>query len=488
VSTFPSDVRYALRTLTRQPGFALVAIVTMALGIGANTAIFGVVNAVLLKPLPYTEPDRVVMLWSHWINWSKTWVSPPELDDYQRQARGLEHVGAFQYTSFNLTGSGDPLRVRAAQVQPALFAALGARPVAGRLFTAEEDRPGRDHVVVLAEGLWREQFGGDRGIIGRAISLDGAPYTVLGVLAAALRLPIDYASRATTQVWVPLALGPTDPQERGNHGLFALGRLAPGSSLDQAQAEMDTITRGFQSAFPKQYDREFGVTIVRAADEVFGAIRPALLLLLCAVGAVLLIACTNVANLLLARSEARQKEIAIRTVLGASRARLLRQLVTEAIVLSSAGGLAGIGLAYGLVRALVAIDPLRIPRAQSIAIDGAHPLVGVDIEEPVARGLLDGEVARGREIVAPSEMGNLGAVVGRQLDTAINRSGVDDDDLVDHRLERRQAGFKNPLFVANDQRSREGRGSSLHTASAVSVRCWPNRSRCGSRPRPCRRW
>jgi len=170
VSTFPSDVRYALRTLTRQPGFALVAIVTMALGIGANTAIFGVVNAVLLKPLPYTEPDRVVMLWSHWINWSKTWVSPPELDDYQRQARGLEPVGAFQYTSFNLTGSGDPLRVRAAQVQPAVFAALGARPVAGRLFTAEEDRPGSDHVVVLAEGLWREQFGGDRGIIGRAIS------------------------------------------------------------------------------------------------------------------------------------------------------------------------------------------------------------------------------------------------------------------------------------------------------------------------------
>jgi putative ABC transport system permease protein len=390
VSTFVQDFRYALRTLASQPAFTLVALLTLALGIGANTAIFGIVNAVLLKPLPYRQPDRVVMLWSHWTNWNKTWLSPPELDDYQHQARSLEHTGAFQYTSFNLTGAGEPLRVRAAQVQPAVFDALGAGAIAGRLFTTDEDRPGHDHAVVLAEGLWREQFGGDRSIIGRTISLDAVPYTVLGVLPAALRLPIDYASRAYTQLWVPLALGPTDPQERGNHGLFALASLAPGVRVEQAQAEMDTITAGFRTRFPAQYDREFGVTIVRATDEVFGAIQPALLLLLCAVGAVLLIACANVANLLLARSEARQKEIAIRTVLGAGRARLIRQLITEAMVLSATGALAGIALAFGLVRGLMALDPLRIPRVQDIAIDGRVLLFTAAIA--VATGILFGVV------------------------------------------------------------------------------------------------
>ncbi len=370
MSTILQDLRYAVRTLAKQPAFTLVALATLALGIGANTAIFGIVNAVLLKPLPYQQPDRVVMLWSHWINWNKTWLSQPELDDYQHQAHSLEHVGAFQYTSFNLTGAGEPLRVRAAQVQPAVFTALGASPIAGRLFTDDEDRPGHDRVAMLGEGLWREQFGGDRSILGRTISLDGAPYTVLGVLPAALRLPIDYASREATQLWVPIALGPTDPQDRGNHGLFALGRLAPGTGVDRAQSEMDTITGGFHARFPNQYDREFGVTLVRATDEVFGAIQPALLLLLCAVGAVLLIACANVANLLLARAEGRQKEIAIRTVLGAGRARLVRQLITEAMVLSATGGLAGAAFAFALVHALVALDPLRIPRVQNIAIDG----------------------------------------------------------------------------------------------------------------------
>jgi len=370
VSTFLHDLRYALRALSKQPAFTIVALVTLALGIGANTAIFGIVNAVLLKPLPYRQPDRVVMLWSHWINWNKTWLSSPELDDYQREAHSLEHVGAFQYTSFNLTGAGDPLRVKAAEVQPAVFTALGASAIAGRLFTGEEDRPGANRVVVLGEGLWREQFGSDPSLIGKTISLDGTPYSVVGVLPAAMRLPIDYASRAATQLWVPLALGPVDPQERGNHGLFALGQLAPGIPIARAQSEMDTITSGFQARFPNQYDREFGVTLVRATDEVFGEIQPALLLLLGAVGAVLLIACANVANLLLARSEARQKEIAIRTVLGAGRGRLLRQLVTEALALSAIGGVAGIALAYGLVRVLVALDPLRIPRAQEVAIDG----------------------------------------------------------------------------------------------------------------------
>jgi len=372
VPTLLQDLRYAIRTLLKQPAFTLVALLTLALGIGANTAIFGIVNAVLLRPLPYHEPDRIVLLWSHWTNWTKTWLSEPELADYQRQARSLEHVAAFSSTSFNLTGGpgSEPLRVLAAQVQSGMFAALGATPIAGRVFTADEDRPGRERVVMLTEGLWRSQFGSDPSIVGRTIDLDATPYTVVGVLPAALRLPLDYANRTFTQIWVPLALGPTDPQERGNHGLNALGRLTPGVSLSQAQAEIDTITRGFQQQYPNNYDTAFGLTLVPAPLEVFGDVRPALLVLLLAVGAVLLIACANVANLLLARSEGRQKELALRLALGAGRHRIVRQLLTESMLLALVGGVAGAALAYGLTQALVALDPLKIPRVQDIALDG----------------------------------------------------------------------------------------------------------------------
>ncbi|HJZ71981.1 MAG TPA: ABC transporter permease [Vicinamibacterales bacterium] len=368
--TLIQDVRYALRTLTKQPGFALVALLTLALGIGANTAIFGIVNAVVLRPLPYDQPDRVVLLWSHWINWTKTWVSQAEVADYQQHLRSLEHVSAFFNTSFNLTGAGEPLRVLAAQVQPEIFAALGARPLVGRVFTSEEDEPGREHVVILTEGLWRSQFGSDPAIVGRTIQLDAAPYTVVGVLPAALRLPLDYACRTAPQVWVPIALGPVNPQERGNHGFNALGRLKPGVGLAQAQAEVDTLTRGFVERYPNMYDREFGLTLVDAPTEVFGAVRPALFVLLLAVGSVLLIACANVANLMLARSESRQKEIAIRSVLGADRRRIVMQLLAESLVLALAGGAAGIAIAVALTRALAALDPLKIPRVQEIALDG----------------------------------------------------------------------------------------------------------------------
>ena len=363
------NLRHALRTLTNEPGFTLAAILTLALGIGANTAIFGVVNAVVLRPLPYAEPDRVVMLWSHWTNWTKTWVSPPELADYHDHARSLNDVAAFAMTSLNLTGAGDAVRVSAAQVQAGIFAALGVPPLVGRAFTAEDDRPGRGHVALLSEGLWRSQFGSDPSIVGRTIQLDGVPYAVLGVLPAALRLPTEYSSRTISQVWVPLALGPADPQARGSHYLNVLARLRPGSSLAQAQAELDAMTRGWLQAYPGFYDREFGVTLVPAPLEVSGDVRPALFALFLAVGAVLLIACANVANLLLARSEARRKELAIRAVLGAGQGRIVAQLLTESMLLSALGAAAGVALAYGLTRALVSLDPLKLPRVHDIAID-----------------------------------------------------------------------------------------------------------------------
>jgi putative ABC transport system permease protein len=369
VAAVVHDLRYSFRALRKQPAFTLVAVVTLALGIGANTAIFGIVHGVLLRPLPYRDAERIVLVWSHWTNWTRTWVSEPELADYRAQSRTLEDVAGFTTTSFNLTGSGDPLRVRAAQVQAQAFAALGAAPIAGRVFTAEEDRPGHDRVALLSEGLWRSHFAGDPSVIGRHIQLDAATYVVVGILPGSLRLPTDYGTRAVTELWVPLALASPDPQARGNHGLNALARLRPGASLRQAQAEMDTITRDFQHSYPNNYDPEFGATLVTAPEEVFGDVRPALLVLLLAVGAVLLIACANVANLLLARSDERQKELAIRIALGAGRGRIVRQLLTESLVLSGIGGACGIALAYALMRALVVLDPLKIPRVEELGID-----------------------------------------------------------------------------------------------------------------------
>jgi putative ABC transport system permease protein len=370
LTTFFQDLRFAIRTLIKQPGFTLVALLTLALGIGANTAIFSIIDAVVLRPLPYRDPDRVVMMWSHWTNWTKTWVSEPELADYRAQATLLDHVAAFDTTSFNLTGAGETIRISALQVQAPIFEALGVQPIVGRVFTSDEDRPGAAHVVLLAEGLWRSQFGADPAIVGRDIELDAVPYTVVGILPASTRIPIQYTSRTFSQVWVPLALAPPDPNERGNHGLFAVARIRPGVTLAQGQAQIDTITNGFRQTYKGFYDSAFGLTLVPAPVEVFGDVRPALLVLLLAVGAVLLIACANVANLLLARSEARQKELAIRVVLGAGQWRIVRQLLTESVLLSAAGGLLGLAVAYVLTRALVVVDPLKIPRVQDIALDG----------------------------------------------------------------------------------------------------------------------
>src|SRR5262245_24408636 len=364
-----SDVRFALRTLVKQPAFTLVSLLTLALGIGANTAIFSIVNAVVLRPLPYREPDRVVMMWSHWTRWTKTWVSEPELADYRAQATTLEHVAAFDTASFNLTGAGEAVRISAIQAQASAFDALGVQPIAGRLFTAEEDRPGQAHVALLSEGLWRSQFGADPSILGRDVQLDAVPYKVVGILPAPVRVPIEYSRRTPGQVWVPLALDTPDPQQRGSHGLYAVARMRSGVTLAQAQAEIDTITRGFLKDYPDLYDPEFGLTLVPAPVEVFGEVRPALVVLLLAVGAVLLIACANVANLLLARSEARHKELAIRAVLGAGQWRIVRQLLTESALLAAAGGLLGISVAYLLTRALIVLDPLKIPRVQDITID-----------------------------------------------------------------------------------------------------------------------
>lgn len=363
------DIRYAFRQLRRSPGFTAVAVLTLALGIGANTTIFSVLRGILFRPLPYTAPDRTVMLWSHWTGWDKTWVSPPEYDDYTRQTQIFSSVAAFDDGSFTLAGEGQAERVRGGLFTASFFDVAGSKPLIGRVFTAEEDRPGGPRLVLLGEGLWRRRCGADPSIVGRIIQLNALPFTVIGVMPEAFRLPVDFALVEPTQLWTPLQLTPPVPDERGNHGLWVAARLRSDIDLPQAQRLLDQFTAQMKKDHPQQYDPAFGATLITLREEILGRIRPALLLLLGAVGLVLLIACGNIANLLLARGESRQKELAIRAALGAGRGQLIRQLLTESVLLALVGGTAGLLVAWWGISALPAINPTSLPRAESIHID-----------------------------------------------------------------------------------------------------------------------
>ena len=363
------ELRSAVRSLGKSRGFALVGAVTLALGIGANTAIFSVLNAVLLTPLPYRDPERIAMIWSRWTGWDKTWVSEAELLDYRSQSRLLHGVAAWADTNANLTGKSEPERVAAAQVTANLFEVLGVPALVGRSFSAEEELEGRDQVVVLSHGLWQRRFGGDRSLIGTAIEVNGRPCTVVGVMPPGFRLPLDYKSEAPTELWMPLVMDRAE-LSRGNHGLYSVARLAPGATAKQASAELQSLTAGWtrQGLYPEEM--RFEAFAVAVTEEVAGSIRPALLMLLGAVGFLLLITCANVANLQLVRTEARQRELAIRAAIGAGRGRLLRQLLAESLVLSAAGGALGVALAWAAIRALWIWNPSNLPRVTEAAIDG----------------------------------------------------------------------------------------------------------------------
>ena len=351
------DVVYALRLLGRQPGATAVAVLTLALGIGANTAIFSAVDAVLLRPLPYPEPDRLMMLWEKRPAEGviDNVVSPADFLDWAKMNTTFEAMAAVMTLSADLVGSGEPVRVFAGAVSAPFFEVLGARPMFGRTFRTDEVIPGNHRVVVVGHRLWQDRFGANRDIVGQTISLGGVPHEVIGVLAPTFEFPDD-----TLDLWLPMSFAAGAAPPRASHYLTVYGRLKPGTTIEQARSDMDRIG----SQLEQQYgdtNRGHGVHVISMAEQLKGPIRSPLLLLLAAVGFVLLIACVNVANLLLARAAGRRREMAVRSAVGAGRSRLAGQMLTESVVLSLFGGTAGLLVAWWASRALRQLIPAELP-------------------------------------------------------------------------------------------------------------------------------
>ncbi|HET9726946.1 MAG TPA: ABC transporter permease [Gemmatimonadales bacterium] len=373
------DIRYALRSLRRHPVFALTAILTLALGIGANTAIFSAVNGVLLRPLPYPEPDRLLTVWGHHPSIGRETASLPDFLDW-RKARSFSGMAAWANTLFTVTGTGEPQVVSAALVTPNYFRVLGTPVPVGRDFREEEER-GAARVVVLSQGYWQRAYGGRLDIVGHLITLSGIPYTIVGVGARGLSLPQE------VDIWAPLQTDTT--LGRRNDFLQVIGRLAPGASAETAQVELATIARRLEAEYPGS-NAGWGVMLIGLQERIVGEIRPALLVFMGAVVLVLLIACANVANLMLARVAAREREVTIRAALGASRRRLVRQLLTESVLLALAGGVLGLGLAVWGVSALRALDPGTLPRLDEVRLDAGALAFALVLS--VGTGLLFGVV------------------------------------------------------------------------------------------------
>ncbi|MEZ5319943.1 MAG: ABC transporter permease [Vicinamibacterales bacterium] len=358
------DLRYGLRGLRKQPLYTLVAVATLALGIGANTAIFSVASGVLLRPLPYANGDRLSMVWmdNRRIDLARDWHSYPAYEDYRTGNTTFEDMAAFNRRSWTITGQGEPTRIRGAHATASLFPVLGATAEIGRVFTREEDEGGAA-VMVLSHGLWQRMFGGRPDVIGRTVTLSARPTEVIGVMPAGFAFPTP-----DTDLWVPTSVAPGARTNRGAIWLQVIGLRKPGVGVAQAQADLERVNRAILEANPNQ--QGYGVFVTSYYDEVVGPVRPAILALLGAVGLVLLIACTNVANLAMTRAATRDREFALRAAIGAGRGRLVRQLLTESVLLAVAGGVTGLALGAAGLQLLVAVAPPDLPRLAAIGIDG----------------------------------------------------------------------------------------------------------------------
>ncbi len=364
--TLGQDLRYAVRMLAKSPGFTLIAVATLALGIGANTAIFSVVRAVILRTLPYPAPSELVVTSEFHERSGEMGIAWPNFLDWREQVRSMRTPAGYRLTRWNVSGTREPELLRGAQISPPFLALLGVRPVLGRDFQAADDRPGAEATVILSHQTWKKRFGSDPSILGRPIQLDAMPYVVVGVLPAGFSFFPE-----TVDLYTPIGLNGAIPGwlERGNHsGMRALARLAPGASLESARAELGGIMRDLEKAYPRTNTGQ-QARIQPLTDALFGEFRATLWTLLGAVGLVLLIACANVAHLLLARAAARQREFAIRLALGAGRRRIVRQLLTESFLLSVLGGALGVVLAAWILNPLLALAPSEIPRLGDTRID-----------------------------------------------------------------------------------------------------------------------
>jgi predicted permease len=371
-----SDVRFALRSLRHRPGLTAAATVTLALGVGATSAVFGVLKSVLLTPLPYARPDHVVVVWSAWKGFDQTWLSYDEWEGWKARVPAFADIGLYQDGSATVDGDS-PERVRTASVQASVLPILGVRPERGRTFTADEDRPGGSRVVILSHELWERRFGGDPSVVGRQVQISGNATMVVGVMPPDVRLPLDYTSGERSELWFPLATdatnqgavpGPEFPKGGASHGFYSIARLAPGATAATANAQLRTLVAELE-AFGYMANVGFHAYAVPVEEQIMGRVRPVLLVVFGAVVLVLLIACANVAGLLLVRGETRRRELAVRVALGAGGRRLARLLIAESAVLAALGCAAGIALATASVRLLRSNAPAGVPRVAETSVD-----------------------------------------------------------------------------------------------------------------------
>jgi putative ABC transport system permease protein len=413
-----TDARYALRALRKSPGFTIVVMLTLALGIGATTAIFTVVDAVMLRPYPYADMSRIVGLAEATRKGQTISIAWPNFQDWREQNQVFEHLAIYRGMVVNLTGSDQPERLIASLASSDLFKALGMPAIVGRTFAADEDKPGAPRVAVVSERFWRSHLNADPAAIGRSLTLNGEPHTIVGVMPAGMRFP----SRLT-DVWLPLGLFvPAFPAERGAHpGLFGVAKLKPGVSVERASADMDAIARRLEQQYPMS-NTDHTVAVQAYYEQIVQNVRPALLTLACAVAFVLLIACANLANLMLARADGRQREIAIREALGASRWRIFQQLLTESILMALGGGVLGALLARWAVAAFVATRPTTVPRIDLIAVDArvlAFAIV-VSIVTGIAFGLAPALRASSLDLLASlKDAAHGSAGTGRRMRSAL---------------------------------------------------------------------